>query len=50
MYLLFKHKNIMPHEYKKIKQGEKIILAAFIEKLIEEDIEKQEYIGNMIGL
>lgn len=39
MYLLFKHKNILPKEYKSFSKEERLLLKVMIEKELEERIE-----------
>ena len=42
MYLMFKHKNMMPHEFNKLTEEEKLLLNIFINKELEENISKLE--------
>ncbi|MGB9813532.1 MAG: hypothetical protein ACPLRZ_07625 [Thermovenabulum sp.] len=42
MYLLFKHKGILPSEYYWKPAGEKMIIRAFLEKEIEEKEKEKE--------
>ncbi|WP_394869645.1 hypothetical protein [Clostridioides difficile] len=50
MYLVFKHKGILPSEYKKIKFGEKKIIYNMIQKEIKEKNEVLEKITNRGGI
>lgn len=45
MYLLFKYKNIMPSDYVVKNRSERIILAAFMKRLIEDIQEEYNQIG-----
>ena len=49
MYLAFKYKDIMPSKFKEIKRGEKVILAAFLEKMMEEENEINNTISEAFG-
>lgn len=42
MYLLYKHKGLYPSEYKKIKDGEKIIIETFMEVDLKEIYEEKK--------
>ena len=55
MYYLFKEKNMLPHQYYNLNEGEKMILAAFFEfdmeqrEEIQEEIRKNEIIRRLLA-
>lgn len=55
MYYLFKDKNMLPHQYYNLNEGEKMILAAFFEfdmeqrEEIQEEIRKNEIIRRLLA-
>lgn len=46
MYLLFRHKNMLPSDYHKLPIGEKQILSVFLKLEIEE---RQKEVASMFG-
>ena len=46
MYLMFKYKNMMPHEFYALPYGEKLILSLFLQREINErNKENKEMFG-----
>lgn len=42
MYFLFRFHDMLPHQYKELGQGEKIILRAFMHRQIHDMIEERK--------
>nr|DAP48666.1 MAG TPA: hypothetical protein [Caudoviricetes sp.] len=42
MYLMFKYKNMMPYEFNKLTEEEKLLLNIFINKELEDNNKKIE--------